>query len=417
MKKLSAILFFLLCTSSLSAQLHSEIIPRRVNEGAYRIIERSDWSRYENGRYIGLLHREVRATLNSVSTDTEGALLYQGNFYVLEETLRDMLQSARAVNNVVFVIFQIYPNGDIQIEDDRGFPSLRGFPAYPEEPILPGTKWIARATRVVDPLNEGYPVDVPIVVEYEFRGIETYRDIPVYRISARYATRFPGVTKGDTIVGSGENPLKLYLDERYFRTLQGNHQVEILLRVSDGLPLLIRDNLDETFAWSDGRTLRFRGFTLTFCEEAVPLIAEQVIEELNSNDEDQETDWEKDTNIELTVVPGGIKLTVKDIRFAADSDEFLSDEHSRLDKIAEALRKIPDRSFFVEGHTAAVGRPREELELSIRRAKRIVDELVSRGISADYFLYKGWGGERPLGDNFTEEGRALNRRVEITILD
>jgi outer membrane protein OmpA-like peptidoglycan-associated protein len=57
------------------------------------------------------------------------------------------------------------------------------------------------------------------------------------------------------------------------------------------------------------------------------------------------------------------------------------------------------------------------MELSVQRAKRMVDELVKRGISADRFLYKGWGGTRPLRDNATEEGRAQNRRVEITILE
>jgi outer membrane protein OmpA-like peptidoglycan-associated protein len=71
----------------------------------------------------------------------------------------------------------------------------------------------------------------------------------------------------------------------------------------------------------------------------------------------------------------------------------------------------------VEGHTAAVGKPSGEQELSVARAKRIVEELGRRGIPAERFLYKGWGGTRPLSGNETEEGRAANRRVEITILD
>jgi outer membrane protein OmpA-like peptidoglycan-associated protein len=57
------------------------------------------------------------------------------------------------------------------------------------------------------------------------------------------------------------------------------------------------------------------------------------------------------------------------------------------------------------------------MELSLERAQRMIDELVRRGIPAERFMYKGWGGERPLGDNATEEGRRLNRRVEITILE
>jgi len=418
------VLFFLSCTLSLSAQPDSGVILREKAD-AYKVIERSDWSRYDNGRYIGHVYRETRASINPVAIGNGQAQVYQGNFYVLEETLRDMQQSARAVNDVIPVSFRIFPNGDIHIEDDRGFPSLRGFPAYPEESILPGAKWVGRAVRVMDPLNEGYPVPVPIVVEYQYRGTELYRDIPVYRISAQYATRYPGVR--------GENPdgntLQTFQDERYFKTLQGVHQVDILLRISDGLPLLIRDNLDETFTWSDGKTVRFRGFTISFGEGYIPLNTDLVTEQVNevlktrdehqddNNDGDLETGWEDDVNITLTSVPGGVRLTVNDIRFIADSDELLAAEYPRLDKIAEALKKIPERSFLVEGHTAAVGRPNDELTLSVLRAKRMVDELIKRGIGADRFLYKGWGGTRPLGDNTTEEGRALNRRVEITIME
>jgi outer membrane protein OmpA-like peptidoglycan-associated protein len=57
------------------------------------------------------------------------------------------------------------------------------------------------------------------------------------------------------------------------------------------------------------------------------------------------------------------------------------------------------------------------MKLSIARAKRMVDELTARGIGADRFLFKGWGGTKAVGDNATDSGRAQNRRVEITILE
>ena len=397
-------LFGFFFVSSLYAQSNSGVILSASNSGAYRIIERSDWSRYDNGRYIGLTYREVRATLHPVSEGSPDAkdadfLLYQGDFYVLEETLRNMRQSARAVNDIVPASFALFPNGEIDIADDRGFPSLRGFPSFPSEPVRPGAKWIANAVRVLDPLNEGYTVAVPFAAEYEYIGIELYNGIQVHRVSARYATRFQALPE-------------MEYDVRCFSALQGSHQVDILLRVSDGLPLMMRDTLDETYTWPGGRTVRFRGFTLTFGEGIIPLNPETLIASINDNDINIE-----DSNIEMSIVPGGLRLTVKDIRFVPDSDEFLADEYPRLDIIAEALRQMPDRNFLVEGHTAAVGLFQGEMELSILRAKRMVDELVRRGISADRFMYKGWGGERPIGDNSTEAGRALNRRVEITILD
>jgi outer membrane protein OmpA-like peptidoglycan-associated protein len=92
-------------------------------------------------------------------------------------------------------------------------------------------------------------------------------------------------------------------------------------------------------------------------------------------------------------------------------------ERPRLDMIARVLKETPDRMFLVEGHTAAIGRSTGEMELSVQRARRMVDELTNRGIPAERFIYKGWGGTKPIGDNSNDEGRRLNRRVEITILE
>jgi outer membrane protein OmpA-like peptidoglycan-associated protein len=121
--------------------------------------------------------------------------------------------------------------------------------------------------------------------------------------------------------------------------------------------------------------------------------------------------------LELDSSPEGMVLRVKDLRFIADSDAILPSELWRLDAIASALKTLPNRSFLVAGHSAAVGKAAGELELSIERAKRVTEELVARGIVASRLLYRGFGSARPLASNDSEEGRAKNRRVEITILD
>jgi outer membrane protein OmpA-like peptidoglycan-associated protein len=73
--------------------------------------------------------------------------------------------------------------------------------------------------------------------------------------------------------------------------------------------------------------------------------------------------------------------------------------------------------FLVEGHTARVGSLEGEKELSYERAMTIIKELVKRGIKEDRFICKARGGSSPIDTNETEEGRARNRRVEITILE
>lgn len=463
------------------------------NAGPYKMIERSDWSRYDNGKYVGHVYREVRASIiPELSADPEtppreralgfppgpakgagginggaSSFLYRGNFFVLEETLRDMRQSARSVDEIISVKFTIFPNGNMVIDDDQGFPSLRGFPTFPRAAVQPGSKWTAQGSRAVDPLNTGRPVVVPFAVEYEYRGTELYRDIPVHRVFAKYASRYGHVgvsrpSRGQSMRG-GNGELE-HLEGQSFVSLQGTHNVDILIQATDGLPLLLRDNIDETFTWPDGSTVRFRGFTLIFNEGTIPLSRGTIIASIGdtlgietalipsavpsssghsaanipggtdgtnsthgdrSRTEDILDGINRDRAVfagsgigmDLVSSPEGIRLIVKDIRFIPDSDEFLPEERSRLDIIAQALKPVPDRNFLVEGHTAALGRPVGEMDLSVRRAKRMVDELTRRGISEDRFIYKGWGGTKPIGDNSNEEGRSHNRRVEVTILE
>jgi outer membrane protein OmpA-like peptidoglycan-associated protein len=81
------------------------------------------------------------------------------------------------------------------------------------------------------------------------------------------------------------------------------------------------------------------------------------------------------------------------------------------------LKLVEGRSFRVIGHTAAVGIRESQYDLSVKRAKAVVDFLVSRGMRADRFLYEGRGGDEPVAPSDTEENRAKNRRVEVFILE
>ena len=110
-------------------------------------------------------------------------------------------------------------------------------------------------------------------------------------------------------------------------------------------------------------------------------------------------------------------LTMQNLRFKPDSAELLPEEAERLDDIAAILKEVPNSLFMVEGHTASTGNPSGEKTLSLERAHAIVKALVARGLAQERFICKGSGGTKPLADNSTAEGKALNRRVEITILE
>lgn len=121
--------------------------------------------------------------------------------------------------------------------------------------------------------------------------------------------------------------------------------------------------------------------------------------------------------ITVDQTPAGLRLTIQDLQFEADSAKLLLGEQKRLDNIAAVLKEAGQSQFLIEGHTARVGSTEGEMELSLSRAHAIAEELAKRGIQAGRFICKGSGGNKPVADNSTAEGRARNRRVEITILE
>ncbi|MCR5400142.1 MAG: OmpA family protein [Treponema sp.] len=121
-------------------------------------------------------------------------------------------------------------------------------------------------------------------------------------------------------------------------------------------------------------------------------------------------------DIEVKESLQGILFSV-DLKFVPDSPELLSEELPRIRKIAQMLVEIvQDNSFtiLVEGHTADLGKPVGQMNLSIERTRTVMQALVTEGVPENLFTYKGYGATRPVASNLTEEGRAQNRRVDIT---
>lgn len=102
-----------------------------------------------------------------------------------------------------------------------------------------------------------------------------------------------------------------------------------------------------------------------------------------------------------------------DIHFATGKAEILPESRPVIDEIVSLLKKRPDLRIGVEGHTDNTGTPASNKTLSEARAKAVAAAIVAAGINARRVDAAGFGQERPIADNRTEEGRAKNRRVEI----
>lgn len=79
------------------------------------------------------------------------------------------------------------------------------------------------------------------------------------------------------------------------------------------------------------------------------------------------------------------------------------------------LEKYPDSKLIITGHTDLIGTPEYNMELGLKRAQVVTDFVLSQGINSNRILTQSMGETRPIAGYITEENRAKNRRVEISI--
>lgn len=451
----------------------------RYNGGRnYTLVERTDLRRYENNRYVGLLSREIRSFISNYGD------LYEGSFYVSQDTVRASLSVADQIHDSIPSKFRISDDGNLTMIEDYGYPTFRSFPAFSANRIKHGDSWQAKAERAVDPLNKGIVTKIPMYVQYTYTGDENVRGEDVYVLTAKWATRY------------GQN---IYMDfggDKELKQAMGSHNATMYVSKVTGNAIVVRDSVDETFVYNDGKAVTFKGTISLFTEYPPAVDRSKIIRALQrvaaidgdeakllaqvatKTDGAQSKAGSKDADvaklssgsqssrdaqstaysqskpgsqksasskpsaesiskavaavskslsdqaiaaaskpIKVENTTAGIRLTIQNLQFKPDSAELVSGESLRLDQIASVLREVPESQFLVEGHTAATGNETGEMRLSALRAHKIAKELSKRGIPQEKFICKGSGAHKPVADNSTPAGKAVNRRVEITILE
>ena len=108
------------------------------------------------------------------------------------------------------------------------------------------------------------------------------------------------------------------------------------------------------------------------------------------------------------------KVSVYGIVFDYDDDTLKPESKPTLDAIAKLLDEQPQLRLEIVGHTDNRGTPQYNLDLSRRRAARVVEALTrDYGVAPDRLTSSGAGMMAPIASNDTDEGRAKNRRVEL----
>lgn len=120
-------------------------------------------------------------------------------------------------------------------------------------------------------------------------------------------------------------------------------------------------------------------------------------------------------NIPLQPLEAGAEIILKNIFFDTKQFELKPGSQAELDKLVSLMNDNPNLKIEIGGHTDNVGQPKDNLLLSDNRAKAVVNYLLQKGIKVQRLTAKGFGATKPIADNNTENGRALNRRTELSV--
>ena len=107
------------------------------------------------------------------------------------------------------------------------------------------------------------------------------------------------------------------------------------------------------------------------------------------------------------------RLVLEGVNFDFDKASLRQEDRDVIDKNAAELKEWGDIKVEVSGHTDNVGSDRYNMGLSLRRAETVRSYLISKGISSDRLIAKGYGESQPLVTNDTDDSRFQNRRVEL----
>ncbi|MCC6683700.1 MAG: OmpA family protein [Bacteroidia bacterium] len=119
-----------------------------------------------------------------------------------------------------------------------------------------------------------------------------------------------------------------------------------------------------------------------------------------------------DTTLSDTILEVGKTIVLKNINFEGGTANLLPQSKPALEELINLLQKNPSVKIEIGGHVCCYN----DMPLSVMRAKRIYDILISNGIESSRLTYKGYSNTKPIAVDSDETERTKNRRVEIKIL-
>ncbi|MCG8572605.1 MAG: OmpA family protein [Spirochaetes bacterium] len=384
--------FLIIFLISISAQSIQDFQYFYQDHEKFSLIIRGNYRQYFNQRYIGLQSKEIKSIF---TVDQQKKLFYlNGKVYYLSKMIRDNRNIGFEIQNIENCSFSINSSGHYQQISQHFYPIFRWIPFFPNEKLEIDKVYEMPGKAVVDLFEAKEQEIMPVHYMLVYKGKRDYKQkqLDYFEITCR----FDSYHKSQKII-----------------EIKGFHQFKLFYDNDNGRPVFMTDQFEEYIVNGNNNTEIKKGFYTFFFKDIVKMNKQKQLKEIEEYFDSD--DLEKD--IEIKETEEGISLTIQNLLFQPNSTQLLNGEIQKIEKIADILKQIEDRSFMIIGHTAKAGSEAEQLELSKARAAKIAQLLITAGVSKDKIMHTGKGANQPLAPNDTPENMKKNRRVEIFILE
>lgn len=373
-------------------------------------------SKGDSGSYISTVEEDVyiNGTLNhhaqiinritssvmNVAADKE-AFIY-ATYMTTEDSISNRSGRHLSWGEESTSVFMRKENGVLTISDDIYMPTVRNVPVFTEKKVRPGDTWTASGKEVQD-VRKAFNMDKALIFPFEANYTyvkdvtqnETVLNVIQVEYEFDYTSPEESLQAGCTLYSSkGFSKQTLYWDNK--KGLLNHYDEVFQINITD----------------VSGNVYVFTGNARAEITQYKSVNDDATVQELK--DSFKEMDLE---NVSVKKGEKGLTISLDRIQFEPDSDVLLESEKIKIQKIAQILSNYSN-DLLITGHCAARGTKKARQQLSEERAESVAAYLEELGVRDQYHIFtQGKGSDEPVASNATEEGRILNRRVEITIMD
>lgn len=363
---------------------------------------------YLNGtyQYTATILNRISSTVTKVDKDGSGTC--EANFMTSESSTNQYNGKNFTWGEEYQSIFTRDKTGKYTISDAYFMPTVRDVPIFPKESVKIGDTWTCEGHEAHD-MRASFgiqkPFKVPFTATYKYLRDEKSsegKNLNVIQVYYNLNFKSPAPSKNSQNLNSSFIPAVTSGFSN--QTIWWNNEQGTIERYSETFKIGIETYSGDQILFQGNASAEVTDFSRINTQENVNKITE-TINEMGIQ------------NVDVKESEKGLTISIENIQFMPDSSTLMESEKVKLQKIAQILKDF-DNDLLITGHCANRGTVENQKKISEERAFSVAEYLTQLKVrDAKYIFTQGKGASEPVASNATENGRARNRRVEITIMD